>query len=72
MRISLRENWRIHETNNEKAKQEDSDDIVTIVPFDEQTITWKTDLNGQIKPSFNIANNVDQIQSKEVLCNYFP
>ena len=54
----------------EKVKQEDSDDIVMTFPFDEQTLTWKTDSNRQVKPSFRIANNVHRIQSKEVLCNY--
>ena len=41
-----------------KAEQEDSDDIVMKVPFDEQTLTWKTDLKGQAKPLFNIASNI--------------
>ena len=55
-----------------KAEQEDSDGIVMTVPFDEQTLTWKTDSNGQATPSFNITNNVHQIQSKEILYNYLP
>ena len=30
-----------------KAEREDSTDIVMTVPFDEKTLTWKTDSNGQ-------------------------
>ena len=40
------------------------------LPFDPRTLTWKTDGNGHAKPLFNIANNVHQIRSKEVLCDY--
>ena len=40
------------------------------VPFDEKTLTWKTDSNGQEKSLFNIASNVHWIRSKEVLCDY--
>ena len=41
-----------------------------IVPFDEKTLTWKTDVNGQAKPLLNIASNVHRIRSKEILCDY--
>ena len=40
------------------------------VPFDEKTLTWKTDSNGQAKPLFNIASNVHRIRSKKILCDY--
>ena len=40
------------------------------VPFDEKTLTWKIDSNGQAKPLSNIASNVHQISSKEILCDY--
>ena len=40
------------------------------VLFDEKTLKWKTDSNGQAKPLFNIASNVHRIQSKEILCGY--
>ena len=40
------------------------------VPFDEKTLTWKTDATGTAKPLFNIASNVHRIRSKEVLCDY--
>ena len=35
-----------------------------------KTITWKTDSTGQVTLLFNIARNVHQIRSKEVLCDY--
>ena len=53
-----------------QAKEKNSNDIVMTVPFDEKTLTWKTDSTGQAKPLFNITSNVHQIKSKEVLCNY--
>ena len=31
----------------ETIRQEDSDDAVMTLPFDEKTLTWKTDSNGQ-------------------------
>ena len=40
-----------------QSKKEDSDDIIMTVPFDEKTLTWKTNLYGQEKPSFNITSN---------------
>ena len=44
-----------------EAEQDENDDIVMTVPFDQQTLTWKTDGYGNAKPLFNIANNVHQI-----------
>ena len=40
------------------------------VPFEEKTLTRKTDSTGQVNPLFDIASNFHQIQSKEVLCDY--
>ena len=40
------------------------------MPFDKKTLMWNTDANGQAKPLFNIASNVHQIRSKEILCDY--
>ena len=40
------------------------------VPFDAKTLTWKPDSTGQAKLLFNFANNVHQIRSKEILCNF--
>ena len=54
-----------------QAEEKNNDDIVMIVPFDEKTLTWKTDSTGQAKPLFNITSNIHRIQSKEVLCDYF-
>ena len=53
-----------------QAEKTNSDDIVMTVPFDEKTLTWKTDGTGKAKPLFNIASNVHKIRSKEVLCDY--
>ena len=39
----------------EAAEQEDSDNSVMTVPYDEQTNTWTTDANGQTQPAFNIV-----------------
>ena len=44
-----------------QAEEKNSDDIVMTVLFDEKTLTWKTDANGQAKPLFNISSNVHQI-----------
>ena len=53
-----------------KVEEKNSDDIVMTVPFDEKTLTWKTDANGQAKLLFNVARNVHRIRSKEILCDY--
>lgn len=53
-----------------QAEEKNKDDIVMTVPFDEKTLTWKTDATGTAKPLFNIASNVHRIRSKEVLCDY--
>ena len=53
-----------------QAEDKNSDDIVMTVPFNEKTLTWKIDSNGQAMPLFNIASNVHQIQSEEILCDY--
>ena len=53
-----------------QAKEENSNDIVTTVPFDIKRLTWKTNSTGQAKSLFNITSNVHQIRSKEVLCDY--
>ena len=53
-----------------QAEAKNSNDIVMTVPFDEKTLTWRTDSNGQAKPLFNIASNVHRIRSKEILCDY--
>ena len=53
-----------------QAEEKNSDDIVMTVLFDKKALTWKTNLTGQAKPLFNIASNVHQIRSKEILCNY--
>ena len=53
-----------------QAEEKNKDDIVMTVPFDEKTLTWKTDATGKAKPLFNIASNVHRIRSKEVLCDY--
>ena len=55
-----------------QVEEKNSDDIVMTFPFDEKTLKWKTDSNGQAKPLFNIASNVHQIRSKEILCIFFP
>ena len=39
-----------------QTKEENSSDIVMTVPFDEKTLTWKTNSTGQAKPLFNIAS----------------
>ena len=41
-----------------QAKEENSNDIIMTVPFDEKILTWKTNSTGQAKPLFNIASNV--------------
>ena len=53
-----------------QAEDKNNNDIVMTIPFDEKILTWKTDLNGQAKPLFNIASIIHQIQSKEILCDY--
>ena len=53
-----------------QAKAKYSKDIVMTLPFDEKTLTWRTDANGQAKPLFNIKSNVHRIRSKEILCEY--
>ena len=45
-----------------QAKEKNSNDFVMTVLFDEKTLTWKTNSTGQVKPLFNIANNVHQIE----------
>ena len=39
-------NRRTNRKIMKNAKKEDSNDIVMTVPFDEKTLTWKTDSNG--------------------------
>ena len=51
------------------AEHKENDDIVMTVPFDRRTLTRKIDADGQAKPLFNIASNVHQVRSKEVLCD---
>lgn len=45
----------------EQAKEENRDDIVMIFPFNEKTLTWKTDATGKTKPLFNITSNIHRI-----------
>ena len=44
-----------------QAKENNSDDIVVIVSFDEKQLTWRTDSTGQEKPLFNSASSVHRI-----------
>ena len=50
--------------------REHCNDIVMTVPFDEKTLTWKTNSTGQTKSLFNITSNKHRIQSKEVQYNH--
>ena len=53
-----------------KPKKDNSDDLVMTVQFNERTLTWKKDSNGQAESLFSIASNVHQMQIKKVLCDY--
>ena len=53
-----------------QADEKNKHDIVMTVPYDEKTLTWKTDANGQAKPLFNIASNVHRIRLIKILCDY--
>ena len=41
-----------------KQAEDNSDDIVITVSFDEETLIWRTNSNRQAKPLFNITSNV--------------
>ena len=41
-----------------EAENNNSNDIIMTIPFDDQTLTWKIDANGMAKPMVNITNNV--------------
>ena len=54
----------------QEVKQDNSDDIIMTVPFDKKSLSWKIDSDRKAKPLINLASNIHQIRSKEVLCGY--
>ena len=57
-----------------EAEESHSEEILSTVPFDPVTLTWRTMDDPQamnLTPPTDIVYNVHRIQSKEVLVDYF-
>lgn len=52
------------------VKAENDDDILMTVPFDHNTLTWQINQTKMVDKLQNIANNVHQIFSEEILSDY--
>jgi hypothetical protein len=50
------------------------DDLLLAAPFDNQSLTWKTAVQGPrvdpVQPPLTLANNVQRLRTKEQLCDY--